>query len=53
MKRDLKTLREIYKQPEVWQTCLHVLDGMNLESLVRGNHPRTKEWVFVGCGTSD
>jgi glucosamine--fructose-6-phosphate aminotransferase (isomerizing) len=52
MKRDLKTLREIHKQPEVCQTCLHVLDGMNLESLVRGNHPRTKEWVFVGCGTS-
>jgi len=52
MRKDVKTLVEIYGQPAVWQQCLNDLARMDLASLVEGYDPRITEWVFVGCGTS-
>ena len=52
MRKDVKTLVEIYGQPAVWQQCLNDLAHMDLASLVEGYDPRITEWVFVGCGTS-
>ena len=46
------TLREIYSQPEVWRSCLHTLSKLELEPLVGTRNPDSREWIFVGCGTS-
>jgi glutamine---fructose-6-phosphate transaminase (isomerizing) len=46
------TLREIYGQPEVWTSCLQTLDSLDIGSLFGNSHPRSHEWIFVGCGTS-
>ncbi len=46
------TLREIYGQPEAWNCCLRMLDECDLSQLVGSRHPRSTEWLFVGCGTS-
>ena len=45
-------LREINRQPEVWQSCLAALDGLDLRVLAGDCSPRSHEWLFVGCGTS-
>lgn len=52
MSHEVKTLKEIYGQPAVWQQCLDDLSRMDLAALVDGYYPRVVEWVFVGCGTS-
>lgn len=52
MKPGAMTLREIHAQPEVWSRCLYMLDSFDLGTLTDGKHPRSCEWLFVGCGTS-
>ena len=52
MKPGATTLREIYAQPEVWGRCLELLDRLDCSLLAGGKHPRSCEWLFVGCGTS-
>lgn len=48
----IQTLTEIYGQPTAWRNSLDMLANTDLHALVEGHHPTTKEWVFVGCGTS-
>jgi glucosamine--fructose-6-phosphate aminotransferase (isomerizing) len=48
----MKTIAEIYAQPEVWQECLAQMEATDLSELIRGRDPRVAEWIFIGCGTS-
>lgn len=46
------TLREIYNQPRVWDTCLQFFDTLDIEALAGDRNPSESEWIFIGCGTS-
>jgi len=48
----VKTVQEIYGQPDTWRVCLRELHRLNLEGLVGDRQPSEFQWVFVGCGTS-
>ncbi len=52
MKPGAITLHEIHAQPEVWSRCLRTLDTFDFTLLTAGKHPRSCEWLFVGCGSS-
>jgi glucosamine--fructose-6-phosphate aminotransferase (isomerizing) len=47
-----KTVQEIHQQPDVWERCLRLLRGLDLNTLIRDRKPSQAQWVFVGCGTS-
>ena len=48
----VKTVQEIYGQPDTWRACLRVLRRLDLQLLVGDRQPSEFQWVFVGCGTS-
>jgi glutamine---fructose-6-phosphate transaminase (isomerizing) len=51
-KQGQHTLREIFSQPQCWNTCLAKLAG-SAELHVAAQLARPKaDWIFVGCGTS-
>lgn len=52
LKNGALTLREIYGQPDVWSQCLKALDKISLQAVIGNKTPHTREWIFVGCGTS-
>ena len=45
-------LAEILSQPRCWSDCLHLLEQKDLIRDVTAPYADSREWLFVGCGSS-